>query len=105
MKVYSLYYKDNFVSAFSTREEAVSYGKIHYSQDSWDCDIVVEYLHKSPIYTAPYHITPNITPNTIPYTQPIITKVPNTSPNIWCGTQDNMGTVTATYKNTGEQNA
>jgi hypothetical protein len=99
MKVYSLYYKDNFVAAFSSREEAVSYGKIHYSQESWDCDIVVEYLHKSPIsyippYSAPYHITPN---TTIPCTQPIIPKVPDTSPNVWCGTQDNMGTVTATY--------
>ena len=68
MKVYSLYYKDTFVAAFSNREEAVSYGKIHYKNDPWDCNILEEYLSKSPLlYSAPY--TP---PNTIP---PNITKL------------------------------
>jgi hypothetical protein len=104
MKVYSLYDKDKtFLGAFPSREDAVDYGKNHYGDEvGWNYDIIEEYLHKSPIsYIPPYHITPN----TIPCTQPIITTVPNTSPNIWCGAQDNMGTVTATYQNTGEQNA
>jgi hypothetical protein len=56
MKVYSLYHKDTFVAAFSNREEALSYGKIHYKNDPWDCNILEEYLNKTPyqMYTPPY---------------------------------------------------
>jgi len=54
MKVYSLYYKDTFVVAFPNREDATDYGKIHYADLAWDCNIIEEYLTKSPIYTSPY---------------------------------------------------
>ena len=100
MKFYSLYDKDKtFLGAFPSRDMCVSYAKVlHPDADGWNYDIIEEYLHKSPIsyippYTAPYYPTPN----TIPCTQPIIAKVPDTSPNIWCGTKANIGTVTATY--------
>jgi hypothetical protein len=89
MKVYSLYYKDTFIAAFSNREEAISYGKIHYKNDPWDCNIVEEYLHKSPLsYTPPYtSLTPQ---QTIPC-NPGITLLPGTPktnpgtyPDIYC---------------------
>jgi len=53
MKVYSLYYKDTFVVAFPNREDATDYGKIHYADLAWDCNVIEEYLTKSPIYTSP----------------------------------------------------
>jgi hypothetical protein len=88
MKVYSLYYKDTFLVAFSNREEAVSYGKIHYKNDPWDCNILEEYLSKSPLlYSAPYTtLTPS---QTIPCVSPVISKppvkYPDTYPDIYCG--------------------
>jgi hypothetical protein len=67
MKVYCLYYKENFVVAFPNREDAINYGKNYYAEYSWDCNIIEEYLHKSPLaYTPPYAtITPQ---QTIPCT-------------------------------------
>jgi hypothetical protein len=105
MKVFSLYHKNKFIAAFPTREEAVHHGKLYYDDEAWDCDIETEYLMKTPFNPV---TTPNI--NSIPYIPPVITKTPDKAPytldpNIWCGTQDNIGTVTATYQNTGEQNA
>jgi hypothetical protein len=99
MKVYSLYDKyKTFLGAFPSRDMCISYAKVlHPDADGWNYEIVEEYLHKSTIsYTSPY-----ITSNAIPYVKP---SYPG-SPNVWCGAQDNMGTVTATYQNTGEQNA
>jgi hypothetical protein len=54
MKVYSLYYKDTFVVAFPDRGSAVDYGKIHYADLAWDCNVIEEYLSKSPLtYSSP----------------------------------------------------
>jgi len=54
MKVFSLYYNDEFVASFPTKESAIFYGKQFY-EDAWDCNIIEEYLHKSPLtYTPPY---------------------------------------------------
>ncbi len=47
MKVYSLYHKEAYVASFPKREDAVDYGKEIYA-DGWDCDIIEEYLSKSP---------------------------------------------------------
>jgi hypothetical protein len=83
MKVYSLYYKDTFVAAFPNREDAIAYGKQFY-EDAWDCNIVEEYLNKTPyqMYTP---LTPS---NPIPYVSPVISKppvkYPDTYPHIYC---------------------
>ena len=74
MKVYSLYHKDTFVAAFSNREEALSYGKIHYKNDAWDCNILEEYLSKSPLVFTPPHYG-SLTPTTIPC-NPGVTLIP-----------------------------
>lgn len=47
MKVYSLYHKGTYVASFPKREDAVDYGKEIYA-DGWDCDIIEEYLSKTP---------------------------------------------------------
>ena len=62
MKVCSLYHHNKFVASFTTREEAISYGK-ECGGDPWDYDIIEEYLHKSPLtYTPPYtSLTPQQT--------------------------------------------
>jgi len=58
MKVYSLYHKGTYVASFPKREDAVDYGKEIYA-DGWDCDILEEYLSKSPpLYSTPYTLTP-----------------------------------------------
>jgi hypothetical protein len=76
MKVYSLYYKDTFVVAFPNREDVVAYGKQFY-EDAWDCNIVEEYLSKTP-YNM--HIgSPYTTPNTIPCSSPNTTKLVHTA--------------------------
>ena len=55
MKVYSLYFNDKFVVAFSNREDAIEYGKEYYDKFAWDCNIIEEYLSKSPpLYSTPY---------------------------------------------------
>jgi len=57
MKVYSLYYKDTFVVAFPNREDTMDYGKKHYDEYAWDCNILEEYLSKSPLVYTPSHYT------------------------------------------------
>lgn len=90
MKVYSLYYKEEFIGAFSNREEAVCYGKLHYSDGAWDCNIVIEYLSKTPYNIYPLTTTPLTSPvPTIPWVQPPVTtippaKYPSTYPHIYC---------------------
>ena len=55
MKVFSLYYKETFVVAFPNREDAIDYGKKYYDEYAWDCNILEEYLSKSPpLYSTPY---------------------------------------------------
>ena len=86
MKVYSLYYKDTFVVAFPSREDAVDYGKKYYDEYAWDCNIVEEYLSKSPLlYSAPY--TPPYN-TAIPCVSPVISKppasYPDSYPHIYC---------------------
>ena len=57
MKVYSLYFEDTFVVAFPNRQDAIDYGKKYYNEYSWDCNIIEEYLSKSPIVYTPPHYT------------------------------------------------
>jgi hypothetical protein len=89
MKVYSLYYKGTFMAALPNREDAIALGKMHYGDDAgWDCNIVEEYLSKTPYNNSPY--TPLTTPSQpIPYTPPpTITKpparYPDSFPHIYC---------------------
>lgn len=68
MKIYALYYKDEFVVAFPNREDCVEYGKKYYTGLEWDCSITLKSLCDEqdhpfvPTYpqttTAPY-IFPN----------------------------------------------
>ena len=92
MKIYALYYKDTFVAAFSNREEALSYGKIHYKNDPWDCNILEEYLSKSPLVFTPPHYTSLTPKQTIPC-NPGVTLIPETNPvtypDIYCGVKAN----------------
>ena len=56
MKVYSLYYEGKtYVCSFPTREDCIQYGKQHY--DGWECDIIEEYLSRSPLVYSPPHYT------------------------------------------------
>ena len=59
MKVYSLYHKGTYVASFPKREDAVDYGKEIYA-DGWDCDIIEEYLSKTPynMWVGPPPLTP-----------------------------------------------
>ncbi len=59
MKVYSLYHKEAYVASFPKREDAVDYGKEIYA-DGWDCNIIEEYLSKSPynMWIGPPPLTP-----------------------------------------------
>jgi hypothetical protein len=73
MKVYSLYHNETYVASFPNKEDAVFYGKQFY-EDGWSCNIIEEYLSKSPLlYSAPY--TPNPSSTT-----PIIHNVVKTEP-------------------------
>ena len=76
MKVYSLYHNDTYVASFPNKEDAIFYGKQFY-EDGWSCNIVEEYLSKSPlVYTPPYTtLTPQ---QTIPC-NPGVTLIPGTS--------------------------
>lgn len=66
MKVFSLYFKDKFVVAFPNREDAIEYGKEYYDKFAWDCNILEEYLSKSPpLYSTPYIPPPSSTTPTI----------------------------------------
>ena len=54
MKVYSLYHKETYVASFPNKEDAIFYGKQFY-EDGWSCNIIEEYLSKSPLlYSTPY---------------------------------------------------
>ena len=68
MKVYSLYHNDEFVASFPTKESAVFYGKQFY-EDGWSCNIVEEYLSKSPLLLI---------------SKPPA-RYPDTYPDIYCG--------------------
>lgn len=59
MKVFSLYYKDEFVASFPTKESGINYAKKFYPayDDAYECNIVEEYLSKSPIVYTPPHYT------------------------------------------------
>jgi hypothetical protein len=64
MKVYSLYHNDTYVASFPNKEDAIFYGKQFY-EDGWSCNIVEEYLSKSPFtYNIGSPYTP-LTPPTI----------------------------------------
>ena len=80
MKVYSLYHNETYVASFPNKEDAIFYGKQFY-EDGWSCNIIEEYLSKSPLlYSSPY--TPLTPPNTIPCISPNTTKiVHNSHPN------------------------
>jgi hypothetical protein len=53
MKVYSLYHNETYVASFPNKEDAVFYGKQFY-EDGWSCNIIEEYLSKSPLlYSSP----------------------------------------------------
>ena len=91
MKVFSLYYKDEFVASFPTKESGINYAKKFYPayDDAYECNFVEEYLSKSPItYSFPYN--PLTTPSQpIPYTPPpVISKpparYPDSYPEIYC---------------------
>jgi hypothetical protein len=76
MKVFSLYHHNKFVASFPTREDAIEFGKSN-GGDPWDYDVIVEYLHKSPLT---YNPLTNPGPS-IPFTQPpVITKHPDIYP-------------------------
>ena len=78
MKVYSLYFKEKFVVAFPNREDAIEYGKEYYDKYAWDCNILEEYLNKTPYQMY----IPNPLSNTIPCVSPNSTKiVHNSHPN------------------------
>ena len=78
------------MAALPNREDAVALGKTHYGEDAgWDCNIVEEYLSKSPLtYSSPLtSLTPQ---QTIPC-NPGITVLPGTPkinpdpyPHIYC---------------------
>jgi hypothetical protein len=54
MKVYSLYHNETYVASFPNKEDAIFYGKQFY-EDGWSCNIIEEYLSKSPpLYSTPY---------------------------------------------------
>lgn len=50
MKIFALYYKENFVIAFPNREDCISYGKKHYEGQEWECNIIEKFIHNSPQY-------------------------------------------------------
>ena len=97
MKVYSLYYKDTFVVAFPNREDTMDYGKKHYDEYAWDCNILEEYLSKSPLVFTPPHYTSlhSLTPaTTIPCNPGTLIPGkpqtnPGTYPGIYCGVKAN----------------
>ena len=83
MKVYSLYHNETYVASFPNKEDAIFYGKQFY-EDGWSCNIIEEYLSKSPLlYSAPYTpLTPQQTTPCNPGISPNTTKiVHNAHPN------------------------
>ena len=85
MKIFCLYYKDEFAVSFPNREDCVEYGKKYYEGVEWDCSILVKYLHDAEFYTSTSPIVPYSQPLTsIPGTQPITVPSPPYTPNILC---------------------
>ena len=75
MKVYSLYHNETYVASFPNKEDAIFYGKQFY-EDGWSCNIIEEYLSKSPLlYSAP--LTSLAPQQTIPC-NPGVTLIPGT---------------------------
>ena len=93
MKIYALYYKENFVVAFPNREDCVDYGKKHYEGYEWDCNIVERWIYETKLYQFSQPLTQPLT--TTPYTPPIPLKTTPYEPNIWC---EKNGNVRATYE-------
>ena len=67
MKVYSLYHNETYVASFPNKEDAIFYGKQFY-EDGWSCNIIEEYLSKSPLtYSSPLtSLTPQQTTPGVP---------------------------------------
>jgi hypothetical protein len=77
MKVYSLYHNETYVASFPNKEDAIFYGKQFY-EDGWSCNIIEEYLSKSPLtYNIGSPYTPLTPSQTIPC-NPGITVLPGT---------------------------
>ena len=81
MKVYALYYKEDFIVAYEYREDCIDFGKIHYAGCEWDCSIVERWLHETKQYPLSQPLTQPV-PYT-PYTPPIPLKTTPYAPNIW----------------------
>ena len=82
MKVYALYYKEDFIVAYENREDCIDFGKRHYAGCEWDCSIVERWLYETKQYPFSQPLTQ---PITTPYTPPIPLKTTPYEPNIWCG--------------------
>lgn len=48
MKIYCLFYKNEFVVGYNNREDCIAYGKKHYEGQEWDCSIVERWLYETP---------------------------------------------------------
>lgn len=94
MKIYALYYKENFVVAFPNRNDCVEYGKKHYEGYEWDCNIVERWMYETKQYSFSQPLTP--APIAVPYTPPILLTTTPYTPNIWC---EKNGNVRATNVN------
>jgi hypothetical protein len=77
MKVYSLYHNETYVASFPNKEDAIFYGKQFY-EDGWSCNIIEEYLSKSPLtYNIGSPLTSLTPQQTIPC-NPGVTLIPGT---------------------------
>lgn len=86
MKVYSLYHREQYVASFSTRKDCVDYGRV-MGFDAWDCDIIQEYLNKTP-YVPPFTSIPIPIPAKNPYnTDTMIDPTKPNHVNYWIGTK------------------
>ena len=81
MKVFSLYHLDQYIASFATREDAVEFGMEIRCFNGWDCNIIQEYLTRTPF---PTH-NPSLSYSTVPDTMIDPTK-PN-HVNYWIGTK------------------
>lgn len=48
MKIYCLFYKNEFVVGYNNREDCITHGKKHYEGQEWDCNIVERWLYETP---------------------------------------------------------
>jgi hypothetical protein len=83
MKIFCLFYKDEIVVGFPSREDCVEFGKKYYGGMEWDCCIKEMWLSEVP---PPIHIpfSPS-QPFKHPYTSPMSPFTPPGSRIIWCG--------------------